>query len=136
MVTLDLNPDARAVRGFARLWFPLFVVVLGSILRWRFGWVMAANVTWMIGAVLAIAALASPRIARGIFIALTIATYPIALVISTVLMTAVYFAVMTPLGMWLRMRGHDPLQLLQRDAASHWHRYEQDDDPKRAVRQF
>ena len=136
MVTLDLNPNARAVRGFARLWFPLFVVVLGSVLRWRFGWVTAANITWVAGAALAIGALASSRIARTVFIALTIATYPIALVVSTVLLTAVYFVVMTPLGLWLRVRGHDPLQLRQREAKSHWHDYEQDDDPRRAVRQF
>lgn len=136
MVTLDLNPNHRAVRGFARLWFPLFVVALGAVLRWRFGWATAATITWLAGAALAVAGLASVRIARILYVALTIATFPIAIVVSTVLLAVVFFVVMTPLGLWLRLRGHDPLRLHARGAPTHWHRYEQDDDPARAVRQF
>jgi hypothetical protein len=136
MVTLDLNPHRRTLRGFARLWFPLFVVVLGSVLRWRFDAPTAAAVTWGAGAALASAALLSERIARAVFVTLTIVTYPIAVVMSTVLLGLMFFVVITPLGWWLRLRGHDPLRLRRRATASHWVGYEQDDDPRRAVRQF
>ena len=135
-MTLDLHPDARAVRGFARLWFPLFVVVAGSVVRWRLGAPTAAAVVWGVGALVAAAALASPRLARAVFVALTVATYPIAVVTSTIVLLVMFFLVVTPLGAWLRWRGHDPLRLRARAAASHWQHHEQDDDPRRAVRQF
>jgi hypothetical protein len=136
MVTLDLHPHRRTLRGFARLWFPLFVVVLGSVLRWRFDLPTAATAAWVAGGALAVAAIASEPVARAVFVTLTIVTYPIAVVVSTVLLALMFFAVMTPLGWWLRRRGHDPLRLRGRAAASHWVSYEQDDDPRRAVRQF
>jgi hypothetical protein len=123
MVTLDLHPHRRTLRGFARLWFPLFVVVLGSVLRWRFDLPTAATAAWVAGGALAVAAIASEPVARAVFV-------------STVLLALMFFAVMTPLGWWLRRRGHDPLRLRGRAAASHWVSYEQDDDPRRAVRQF
>ena len=136
MVALDFHPPASAVRGFARLWFPLFVIVLGSALRWRFDLPGAATAVWIGGAVLVVLALASAPVARAIFVALTVATYPIALVTSAVVLAFMFFVVMTPLGVWLRWRGHDPLRLRARGEASHWHPYEQDDDPRRALRQF
>jgi hypothetical protein len=136
MVTLDFHPPERTLRGFARLWFPLFVVAAGSMLRWRAGWTDAAAAVWIGGAVLVVAALASRVVARLIFVALTVATYPIAVVVSTVMLSIMFFVVITPLGVWLRIRGHDPLRLRKRTDATHWHPYEQDDDPRRAVRQF
>jgi hypothetical protein len=136
MLALDRDPSPRAVRGFARIWLPLFVLTLGSVLRWRFGWTAAALVTWGAGAVLVMAALVSARTARGIFVTLTVATYPFAFVTSAMLLALVFFGVITPLGFWLRWRGHDPLRLRARGAASHWRHYEQDDHPERAVRQF
>ena len=136
MVTLDFNPPRRTLRGFARLWFPLFVLVLGSMLRWRFDLPTAGSVTWLAGGALAIAGVVSERVARALFVTLTIATYPIAVVMSLVLLAVMFFVVMTPLGLWLRLRGHDPLRLRKREASSHWIAHEQDDDPRRAVRQF
>ena len=136
MVSLDLNPDRRTLRGFARLWFPLFVIVLGSVLRWRMDWPAAAVATWVAGGALAAVALASERTARAVFVVLTVVTYPIAVVMSTLVLALMFFAVMTPLGLWLRWRGHDPLGLRARGTGSYWRVHEQDDSTRRAVRQF
>jgi ABC-type uncharacterized transport system permease subunit len=136
MVSLDFNPDRRTLRGFARIWFPLFVVVLGIVLRWRFDAPTAATVTWTAGAALVLAAIASQAVARIVFVALTVVTYPVAVVTSTIVLVVMFFVVITPLGLWLRWRGHDPLGLRARGAASYWQTHEQDDSASRAVRQF
>lgn len=136
MVTLDLNPDSRTLRGFARLWFPLFVLAIGAVLRWRFGMPTLAIAAWTVGAAAWVAALVSRRVARAVFVALTIVTYPVALLTSTIVLAFMFFVVLTPLGLVLRMRGHDPLRLRGRSATSYWQPYRQDDDPRRATRQF
>jgi hypothetical protein len=136
MVTLDLDPSARVVRSFARLWLPLFVVTLGALVWWRLEAPTAARVVWSVGAIVAVASLASPRVARAVFIALTVATFPIALVVSSVVLLVLFFLVITPLGAWLRWRGHDPLRLRHRAPTTQWQPYPQDDDPRRATRQF
>ena len=135
-MTLDLDPAPRVVRSFARLWLPLFVATLGAIVWWRLDAPAAARVIWSVGALVAGLSLLSPRLARGVFIALTIATFPIALVVSTVVLAAMFFLVITPLGAWLRWRGHDPLHLRRPAGATQWQPYAQDDDPRRATRQF
>ena len=136
MVTIDLHPAPRTLRGFTRGWFPLFVVALGAILNWRFDAEMAAMSVWVGGALVAAAALASGAVARRVYIALTVVTFPIAIVVSTVILAVMFYLVITPLGMLLRLRGHDPLRLRRRDAGSHWERCAEDNDPGRAVRQF
>lgn len=136
MVTLDLDPSARVVRSFARLWLPLFVVALGAMVWWRLDAPAAARVIWGIGGVVATVSLVSPRAARGVFMALTIATFPIALVVSTLVLVVLFFLVITPIGTWLRWRGHDPLRLRHDETPTHWQLYVQDDDPRRATRQF
>jgi hypothetical protein len=135
-VSIDFEPGRKTLRGFARLWFPLFVAVLGSVLRWRFEMDVAALAVWSVGGGLALLGLASRTVARALFVALSVATYPIALVVSTIVLTVMYFIVLTPLGLWLRWRGHDSLRLRRRGDASHWEPYEQDDSAGRAVRQF
>jgi hypothetical protein len=124
------------LRSFQRIWLPLFVFAVGAALRWRFGLPSAAAYWWLAATAVALLALASVAIARLVFVGLTIATYPIAFVVSTAVLGIMFVAVITPLGWWLRVRGHDPLRLRGRGAPSYWRPYEQNDEPTRAVRQF
>jgi hypothetical protein len=136
MLPINRNPSARDLRGFARIWFPLFVIAIGSVLRWRFGFAGAATAVWIAGAALEVGVLASPRVARAVFVALLTITYPIGLVVSTVALAILFYLLFTPLGWCMRRAGRDPLRLAARAEASHWQRYQQDDDPARVLRQF
>lgn len=84
MIPLPSNVTAYELRAFARFWFPLLILVAGSTLRWRFGDPLAANVVWVGGSAIAVAALARPRIARFVFVGILTAVYPIGVVTSTI----------------------------------------------------
>jgi hypothetical protein len=136
MLPINRNPSPRVLTSFRRIWFPLFVALIGSVLWWRLGLPRAAVWAWAVGAVLAVASLASARLARAVFVGLQLATYPIGLVVSTVALAVIFYGLLTPLGWFMRLAGRDPLRLRDRTVASHWQPCHQDDDPAHAFRQF
>jgi hypothetical protein len=136
MLPVNRNPAAKELRSFARIYFPLFVAALGAAIWWRAGSPSGAVAAWLIGGVIAAAVLASAHVARIVFVGLVTVTYPIGLVISTVVLAFMFYLVFTPLGFLMRLSGRDPLRLKQRAAASQWTAYQQDDDPARAFRQY
>jgi hypothetical protein len=135
MLPINRHPSARELRSFSRLWLPLFVVVIGSLAWWRLESLTTAIVVWIIGAVIAAAALASAEAARQIFVGLQTLTYPIALVVSTLALAILFYGVFTPIGWVLRLTGHDPLQL-RRGRRSRWIPYTRKDDAADAMKQY
>ncbi len=136
MITLNVNPGASEVRTFTRIWFPLFVAALGGVLWWRTGSSAPAWWVWGVGGALGTLMLANARCARGVFVALVLVTYPVGLVVSYTVLGAMFFLVFTPLGLLMRLAGRDPLGLRARARSSHWLKFDQDDRPERAFRQF
>jgi Saxitoxin biosynthesis operon protein SxtJ len=136
MIRVNRNPSPETLRQFARIVLPAFVAVFGALLWWRSGNLANAAVAWGVGAVVALAALASREVARQLFVGLQVVTYPIGLVVSTVVLAFLFYAIFTPLAMVMRLAGRDALRLQQRDASTHWVPYEQKDDPADAFRQY
>lgn len=135
MLPINRNPAARELRSFSRLWLPLFVVVAGTIGWWRLESPATAIAVWMLGGVLAASALRSREVARMIFVGLQTLTYPIGLVVSTLALAILFYAVFTPMGWLMRRAGHDPLQL-RRGKRSRWIPYTRKDDATEAMKQY
>jgi hypothetical protein len=136
MLPINRHAEPAALRRFARLWFPLFVVFLAAVLWWRLDSLLIAGVVLGIGGLLAIAAAVSHETARTIFVGLQTITYPIGLVVSTLALAFLFYGMFTPLGWVMRQFGRDPLRLRARGAPSHWVPYRQDDDARAAFRQY
>ena len=135
MLPINRHPSARELRSFSRLWLPLFVVVAGALAWWRLESPATAIAVWILGATLAAGALRSPEVARQIFVGLQTLTYPIALVVSTLALAVLFYAVFTPIGWLMRRAGHDPLQL-RRGKQSRWIPYTRKDDAAEAMKQY
>src|SRR5262245_28654432 len=120
MLPINWNPGARELRSFSRIWFPLFVVLIGSVLRWRFPLPEASVWAWGVGAIAVLVALVDVRVARAVFVGLMVITYPIGLVVSTVALALLFYLVFTPLGWGMRLAGRDPLRLRTQDEATQW----------------
>lgn len=109
---INLKPPDRQVRSFGRLWLPLFCLGVG-------GMALSRGEAWsglpMISAVLALLSFAGSFMAlpvlRGVFVLLSLLVYPLAWVTQNLLLAAIYFLLVSPLGWFLRWRGHDPLRL-------------------------
>lgn len=111
MLEIDWNPPHRILRQFSAVWFPLFALVVGLVV-FRLGGTWTAPIAiWAVTAIIAIVGFAWPPFARPVFVGLMIVTLPIGWVVSHVLLALILFLVITPIGVVLRLRGHDLLQL-------------------------
>ncbi len=119
LVRLNLAPSHRQLRLFAAAslavfgWFGLALIRHGHGLPGR-GLVVFA---------LAVAALGfwRPRRVRPLYLALTYAAYPIGFLMSYVILAGLFFGVILPIGLGMRLFGYDPLGLRRRpEAKTFW----------------
>lgn len=103
------HPDARELRRFAVAMLIGFTV-LGSLAAWRASGVSTGTIVlWSVGVFLAIAAFV-PRLNRLAYLAVYLPTSIIGYVVSHVILALMFFFVITPLGIILRLLGKDFLQ--------------------------
>jgi len=117
-VELNLRPDDRTLRQFG--WIAL--VGFGGLagLAWQEWAVFAFGLgAWREGVAAAFAALAVwsaaaglafPRANLPLWIGLAVVTFPIGFVLSYLIMGLLFFGIITPAGLLLRVFGHDPLE--------------------------
>lgn len=134
MGLLDLNakPSRTELRWFGALLF-IFFALVGAIGRWRFGSVRVAVGAWSAGLLLASAYYALRPLRRPMYTAWVSLAYPVGWSVSHLAMASLYYVVLTPIGLVLRLLGHDLLKLdFGRGAASYWERRR----PVRDVRRY
>jgi hypothetical protein len=119
MALLEINwsPDRRILRQFG--WIAFVVGVAGGALIWRgwwLAWLVGVNARPVVAAVFALVGLSSgvaslvwPAANRPLFIALTVVAYPVGFVVSMVAMTALFYLVVSPVGLIMKAAGRDPL---------------------------
>ncbi len=79
-----------------------------------------------------------PSFMRLVFVGMSYLAWPIGFVVSHVVLAAVYYLVLTPIGLLMRVFGYDPMaRRFDREAASYWHeRATAGSEAKRYFRQF
>lgn len=114
------DPSPGQLQQFAFLWCPVFCGILGVML-YRHSNFGAAGLTWAIGAIVAAAGLYSPVLVKPVFVGLLYLTAPVGWVVANVVLVGSFYLVLTPLGLALRLWGHDPLRRnLDLQAATYW----------------
>ena len=129
MIEIDWNPDAKTLRqfgwialvGFAFLaliaymeWL-IFAFGLGS---WR---LPLAGGFAAVGLLAAFFSLVAPRANLPIFVGLTVLAFPIGFVLSYLIMFTLFYLIIAPIGLALRLFGKDPMDLRFRsDLSSYW----------------
>jgi hypothetical protein len=113
------QPDAAELRRFAiAMLIGFFVLGLLSVWRTR-GIHTGSIVLWSIGAVLALAAFV-PKLGRIAYLAVYLPTSIIGYVVSNVMLTLMFFLVITPLGIILKLMGKDVLQQRRQERKTQW----------------
>src|SRR4249920_3005990 len=107
MIQINTNPSPKDLRQFAGLWFPLFCAMIGLILYRRLGHHTAGIAVWCAGGAIALIGLAAPNIIKPIFIGMMYASFPIGWVMTHILLGVMYYAVLTPIGLIMRLAGRD-----------------------------
>ena len=116
---VNWRPDARELRRFA-LAMLIGFSLLGLLAAWRGGGVTTASmVLWGIGVFLAVAAFV-PKLGRIAYLGIYLPTSIIGFVVSNVILTLMFFLVITPLGIILRLIGKDFLQQQRQKHKTQW----------------
>ena len=103
---------------------------------WR-GHPGAAVGVWSAAGAGGLISLAVPAVGLFIYRAMMLIALPIGTVVSTVVMLAIYFLVITPLGLVFRLVGRDELRLRTGgDAATYWEPKSSPESKIRYLRQF
>ena len=118
LIRLNRHPRPRQLLVFALAW-AAFTGAAGWRLR-AGGHRLPADLCWVLTVVVPVAGAFWREGLRRLYVGLSLATYPIGLVVSSAVLLVIYYAVLTPLGLILRVCGHDPLQ--RRPAATYWHK--------------
>lgn len=130
------SADETSLRRFGRIYLPCGFLLLGAF----FGYVSRSWTTayalWAVGAVLALGSALSPKLNRLVFFGLAGLTFPIGWVVFHVVLAVVYFLVITPIGLGMRLFGRDALGLDARGATTYWRKRPPAPAVDRYFRQF
>ena len=129
LVQLNLNPNAKQLRQFGFIALGAFSVI-GAVVLWRGGLFglsfgeatpSVAYGLWGLGIISALFSLLWPPANRPLFVTLIVLTFPIGLVVSHVVLAVLFFGILTPVALFFRLIGRDPLERkFDRERESYW----------------
>jgi len=119
LIRIDRNPSPRQLAVFGIIWLVFFAGVGWAALS-RDGWASAA-IVWSVAVLVPAIGWFVPSLLRIVYLGMAYLTFPIGLVVSFVILAAIYYVVLTPIGLVMRLAGYDPMcRLRDANAASYW----------------
>ncbi len=117
---INWKPDEQTVRQFAWLAPPGFALWAGlAALAGVPGVAVVGCAT--VGVIILLGSRIDLRVAELAYVGLSILAFPVGWLMSRVLLAVLYYGVLTPIGVLLRLGGRDPLERrFDREAWSYW----------------
>ena len=137
MIEINRNPSWKELRVFGGVLLPLFLLLVGGFIgtktsRWE--WLFYIGLP---GIPIAAVGWIRPRLLRRLYVGWMFAVWPIGIVVSHVLLGIIYYLVVTPIGLVLRLMGRDAMcRRFDPKARTYWVRREAVTDMKRYYKQF
>ncbi len=134
LIQIDWRPDARELRKFG-ITMLVFCALAAGIFYWRdlprfsLGLLILGGVSFVLG-------ISGTRAALVVYWPWMAIALGLGLVVTPVVFGILYYGLITPLGMIMRLVGHDKLQLRCRGRDSHWREVPPPPDKSRYERQF
>jgi hypothetical protein len=129
------EPDRGELRRFALVMLIGFAV-LGLLTAWHIGdFGTKTFILWGLGLGLAVSALV-PAVGRLVYLGIYLPTSVIGFVVSNIILLLMFLLLFVPLGMILRLRGKDLLQLRRRQNGRYWSRHDEAKNAASYYRQF
>jgi hypothetical protein len=117
---VNLAPNQRTLRQFAGIWLVFF----GLLACGQFLWGESRTAAFVLAGaacVVGLPGLLWPRTIRLVFVAATVAAFPIGWVVSRILLAVLFYGLFTSIGLLFRLLRRDALQLQNRpDKETYW----------------
>jgi hypothetical protein len=121
---------------FGVIWLVFFGTVGGILLSSGCS-SQVAGLVWGIAALVPAVGWIVPQFMRLIYLAMAYAGFPIGFVVSYLIMLVVYYLVLTPIGLIMRLFGYDPLNRhFDGSTDTYWRPRQQNDSLDAFFRQF
>jgi hypothetical protein len=135
MIAIDWNPTHRFLRQFAAL-FVVFFVAIGAFRFFYRNDPTTAYVMWSIAPV-GLVGLAWPAFMRYVYVTWMAIVFPLGWTVSMAILSAIFYLVVSPIGIIMRLCGHDRCgRQPDPDATTYWKPRRPIADPARYFRQF
>jgi hypothetical protein len=137
MSLLEINwkPEQRQLRQFASLWFGFFGLI-GLLCLLRKGSLPLTAVWWVVASV-GVAGVVWPAVMRPAYVVWMGLAAPIGWTVSHLLLLTVFYLVVTPVGLVMRLLGYDPLERrIDPAAKSYWIPHDPGAEPARYFKQY
>jgi ABC-type uncharacterized transport system permease subunit len=136
LIEIDHNPSSRQLHVFGFIWL-LFFAIIGGVLLYRGSSVLVATLVSGIAVMVPAVGWLVPGFMRFVYIGMAYAAFPIGFVVSYLIMVVVYYLVLTPIGLLVRLCGYDPMNRhFDGSADTYWCPREHDDSLDTYFRQF
>jgi hypothetical protein len=136
IVRVNRDPTRRQLNQFGFIWLG-FVAGFGAVAWFKFNSPTAAAILWGASVVVPVIGWMAPAFMRAVFVGMSYAAWPIGFVVSHVVLALVYYLVMTPIGLAMRLIGYDPMtRRRDPDLKSRWVARETGRSPETYFRQF
>jgi len=136
VIDINWNPSAKQLRQFSLL----LAAMLAAVAGWLYGkspasaWVA---VTLLAAAAAGVVGWVRPGRMRVVYVVWMAAVFPIGWTVSHLLLAAIYYLVIAPIGVIMRVCRYDPMQRrFDHGAKTYWKRRENQDDTKRYFKQY
>jgi hypothetical protein len=145
LVEIDFNPDAKTLRQFGLVAFigfgALAALAYYEKLVFAFGLgdarVAVAVSLGALGLLALVLSVVAPRANRFLYVGLSLLAFPIGFVLSYLIMGTLYFLVIGPIAVGLRLAGRDPMRRAHDPhAASYWTPVHRARDKERYFHQY
>ena len=136
LAEINWHPSRKELRTFAII--ALIAAILIALLLWKFRGlgIQWAMVIFSLGMAILVSSLLSLRLTRVIYLGFILATLPIGLLVSFLLLAIFYFGILTPLALMFRLIGRDTLhRKFDPDVESYWITHRQPDNLDRYYNQ-
>ncbi len=136
LIRIEHNLSRRQLTVFSVCWLVALGVVGGLVLV-HGGPLWVAVVVWIAALALPVIGWALPAVLRIVYLGMAYAAFPIGLAVSHVILAVVYYLVLTPIGLVMRLLGHDPMRRrFDPQAESYWVERKPEENVSRYFRQF
>jgi hypothetical protein len=133
---IPFRPSRSTLRQFG----VIGLILMSGMAAWRMrqhGLDAGVLCMGVLAVVFAIGGIVEPNWLRPVFVAWLVAAFPIGWLISQIVLVILYYAVITPIGLILRLYGRDALRLKPRPTeASYWQVKPTVTDVRRYYQQF